>query len=92
MKAPPSAIQVLRIILTSLYIPVNIRYGNPTVSQRKRISHESRGADSDALAYESLAAREHILGFDALFGLHHSMIREDVSCRPKGDTLGKCDS
>jgi hypothetical protein len=64
MKAPPSAIHVLRIILTSLYNLVNIRYGSLTVSRRKRISHEPRGAE--ALTHKSLTPREHILGLDTL--------------------------
>ena len=65
MKAQPSAIHVLRIILTSLYILVNIRYGSLTVSRRKRISHEPRGAE--ALTHKYLAPREYILGLDALY-------------------------
>jgi hypothetical protein len=64
MRAPLSAIHVLRIILTSLYIIVNIRYGSLTASRRKRISHESRSAE--ALTHKYLAPREHILDlFDA---------------------------
>jgi hypothetical protein len=62
MKAPPSAVHALRITRTSL---VNIHYGSPTVSQRKRISQDSRSAE--ALTHKSLAPREHILGLDALF-------------------------
>jgi hypothetical protein len=65
MKAPPQAIHELRIILKSLYILVNIRYGSLTVSRRKRISHESRGAE--VLIHKSLAPREHILSLDVLF-------------------------
>jgi hypothetical protein len=64
MKAPMSAIHALRLILTSLYILVSIRYGSLTVSRRKRISHGPRGAE--ALTHKSLTPREHILGLDAL--------------------------
>jgi hypothetical protein len=58
---------------------VNIHYGSPTVSQRKRISHESRGAEFEALTHKSLAPREHILGLDALFDEFHQQIKEDLA-------------
>ena len=64
MRAPLSAIHVLQIILTSLYIIVNIRYDGLTVSRRKRISHESRSAE--ALTHKYLGPKKHILYlFDA---------------------------
>jgi len=87
MRAPLSTIHVLQIILTSLYIIVNIRYGSLTASRRKRISHESRSAE--ALMHEYLAPREHILDlFDAIPSASHGALDDHTRKHEAGRGQG----